>query len=140
MKEIGRQWGLMSEHTKAQYKMIANKDKERYNKQIEMINQLKTRISKEQLNRQTLTRPKKCLSAYMIFVREMRQRVTDENPDMKVLDVMKEVGHRWQNINPTEKAIYEAKSQSDKERFKQENAVYQRDLMNMQQILNTKIE
>ena len=70
----------------------------------------------------------------------MRQRVTDENPDMKVLDVMKEVGRRWQNISPQEKAVYEAKSSTDKERFKQENAVYQRDLMNMQQILNTKIE
>ena len=60
-----------------------------------MINELKNKIAREQLNHQSIEKPKKCLSAYMIFVREMRQKVTEENPHMKVLDVMKEVGRRW---------------------------------------------
>lgn len=37
-------------------------------------------------------KPKKCLSGYMIFVREMRPVIVSENPNMKVLHVMKEVG------------------------------------------------
>lgn len=37
-------------------------------------------------------KPKKCLSGYMIFVREMRPQIVKENPNMKVLHVMKEVG------------------------------------------------
>ncbi len=56
------------------------------------------------VNNEVVQKPKKCLSAYMIFVRETRQKVTRENPNMKVLDVMKEVGRRWQSIDPEEKA------------------------------------
>jgi len=29
--------------------------------------------------------PKKCLSAYMIFVRETRKRIQDDNPEMPAL-------------------------------------------------------
>jgi len=43
-------------------------------------------------------KPKKCLSAYMIFVRDMRPKVCKENPDIKVLDVMKIVGKRWKEL------------------------------------------
>jgi len=39
----------------------------------------------------------------MIFVREVRARVTQEFPDMNALDVMKEVGRRWQSINVPDK-------------------------------------
>jgi len=39
----------------------------------------------------------------MIFVREMRPKVTTEFPNMGVLDVMKEVGRRWQSISTPDK-------------------------------------
>jgi len=51
-------------------------------------------------------RPKKCLSAYMIFVRETRSKVQAENKDMHVLEIMKQVGKQWQNLNDVERKIY----------------------------------
>ena len=42
-----------------------------------------------------LKKPKKCLSAYMIFVKETRPTIVDSNPQMGALDVMKEVGISW---------------------------------------------
>lgn len=62
-------------------------------------------------------RPKKCLSAYMIFVKEMRSKIQQENPDMPVLDIMKEVGSRWQGLTPVERKVYQDKADADKIRY-----------------------
>jgi len=64
----------------------------------------------------------------MIFVREVRTRVTQEFPDMNALDVMKEVGRRWQNITPEDKNHYQELANRDKERFKRENQQYLKEL------------
>ena len=104
-------WGALAKDAKEVYKEIAEQDKDRYARQLEQINKLK----KDNMGKdEHLDKPKKCLSAYMIFVRETRQKVTHEYPDMKVLDVMKEVGRRWQSIDPNEKSSFEHKSSLDK--------------------------
>lgn len=64
----------------------------------------------------------------MIFVREVRARVTQEYPDMNALDVMKEVGKRWQSIEKENKDYYQKLADKDKERFKRENQQYMKDL------------
>lgn len=64
----------------------------------------------------------------MIFVREVRSRVTQEFPDMNALDVMKEVGRRWQSITDEDKNYYQALADKDKERFKRENQQYMKEL------------
>ena len=64
----------------------------------------------------------------MIFVREVRTRVTQEFPDMNALDVMKEVGRRWQSITPQDKNHYQELANKDKERFKRENQQYLKEL------------
>lgn len=64
----------------------------------------------------------------MIFVRDTRSKVTTEFPDMNALDVMKEVGRRWQSINKEDKAHFKQLADQDKDRFKKENQQYMRDL------------
>jgi len=51
--------------------------------------------SKQMLSKIKAAAPKKCLSAYMIFVRETWKWIQDENPDMPALQIMKEVGKEW---------------------------------------------
>lgn len=125
MKEIGRQWKSISEKDKAWYQNMAGKDKERYRREMEEMNKLK---QAHQLDDTNLKRPKKCLSSYMIFVREVRAKVTQEFPDMNALDVMKEVGRRWQSITKEDKDYYQALADKDKERFKKENQKYMKEL------------
>lgn len=43
--------------------------------------------------------PKKCLSAYMIFVRETRKRIQESQLEMPALQIMKEVGREWQELD-----------------------------------------
>jgi len=133
MKEIGRQWKHISDEDKEWYQTMALKDKERYRREMDEMNKIK---EFHNIDSSDLKRPKKCLSSYMIFVREVRSRVTQEFPDMNALDVMKEVGKRWQNITQEDKDYFQALADKDKERFKRENQQYMRDL----ETLDTKLK
>ena len=66
------------------------------------------------------SRPKKALSAYMIFVRETRPKICQKYPQMHSLEVMKEVGKEWQILNSEEKKRFEQSAIIDKQRYLQE--------------------
>lgn len=40
--------------------------------------------------------------------------------DMHVLDIMKQVGIKWQNLTPEEKKLYQDKADADKLRYRRE--------------------
>ena len=86
---------------------------------VELLDQLKTK------------RPKKALSAYMIFVRENRWIISEASPELTALEVMKEVGQRWQNLTEQEKQLYEDKANRDKKRFKKDLAKFEKEIEDM---------
>ena len=137
MKEIGRLWKSINEKDKTWYQNMASKDKERYKKEMDQMQKLKER---HKMNDCELRRPKKCLSSYMIFVREVRTKVTDDFPDMNALDVMKEVGRRWQSISMVDKSYFQALADKDKERFKKENQQYMKELEQLDERLKKEDE
>lgn len=61
-------------------------DKERYEKELRSL----------ESHSDLLKKPKKCLSAYMIFVKETRPLIVNDHPEMGALQVMQEVGKKWQ--------------------------------------------
>lgn len=80
------------------------------------------------LNQVESRRPKKCLSAYMIFVRETRCKIQQANPDMPVLQIMKEVGKRWQGLPASERSVFQGKADADKERYKEELKEFEKEV------------
>lgn len=54
-------------------------------------------------------KPKKPASAYMLFSKEMRPTVVEENPDMSFGEVGRELGARWRALSDDEKAKYKKK-------------------------------
>ena len=64
-------------------------DKERYEKELKSL----------ESHSDLLRKPKKCLSAYMIFVKETRPQIVDTHPEMGALQVMQEVGKKWQALS-----------------------------------------
>jgi len=54
----------------------------------------------------------------MIFVKNRRSKISQANPDMPVLQIMKEVGKEWQSIKPEDKRQYQALADQDKIRYK----------------------
>lgn len=52
---------------------------------------------------------KKKLSGYMVFAKEMRPKVVEENPDFTFGEVGKELGKRWRALSDEAKEEYKAK-------------------------------
>ena len=75
----------MSKEDRMVYKMEAKRDKERYERELKTLENQSSTIKK----------PKKCLSAYMIFVKETLPKIVTANPTMGALEVMQEVGRAW---------------------------------------------
>merc|ERR1711879_471620 len=48
--------------------------------------------------------PKRALSAYMMYCNDNRARMKEENPDMKVTQIMKELANEWNDVKSTKKA------------------------------------
>lgn len=89
------------------YKMEAKRDKERYERELKTLENQSSTIKK----------PKKCLSAYMIFVKETRPKIVTANPNMGALEVMQEVGRAWQSISEADKKYFKEKADNDKHRY-----------------------
>ncbi len=87
MKELGKLWSNLSKEERAIYEEFANWDKQRYD--WEMKDFLDNGGDAGKLNEVESKWPKKCLSAYMIFVWETRKKIQTANPDMHVLEIMK---------------------------------------------------
>ena len=68
----------------------------------------------------------------MIFVREVRSKVSKANPDMPVLQIMKEVGKKWQSLNPNQKKVYQDMADADKVRYKSELKEFEKEVEKLQ--------
>lgn len=102
----------MNKEERQPYKDKARKDKERYEFQLKQLTGSST----------TLKRPKKCLSAYMIFVKETRPRIVVDNPTLGALVIMKKVGELWQTLLAKEGGTqyFKDKARADKLRYLKE--------------------
>jgi len=63
----------------------------------------------------TETKPKRPLSAYMLWLNEAREKIKRENPDFKVTDVAKKGGELWRNMK--DKSEWEAKAAVAKQNY-----------------------
>lgn len=136
MKQLGKIWSNLSREERKTYEDVAKKDKERYEKEMNLLAVNGRTV--EKLHEVEHKRPKKCLSAYMIFVRETRSKISKANPDMPVLQIMKEVGNKWQNLTPTEKQIFQKMADDDKIRYKEELKEFEKEVEKLQVVKPSK--
>lgn len=76
MKKMGKLWGELPEKEKEMFNQASRQDKERYDKEMQEF-EIQGGKGKN-IQDYDAQRPKKCLSAYMIFVRETRPKVVKE--------------------------------------------------------------
>jgi hypothetical protein len=55
---------------------------------------------------------KRKLNGYMTFGNEMRSEIMEENPDMAITGVAKELGRLWREMSDEEKKVYNDKAQA----------------------------
>ena len=138
MKEMGRKWSHLEKEEKDLFIEAANQDKDRYEREMKEFNiQGAKGKTIQDFDSQ---RPKKCLSAYMIFVRETRPIIVKEQQEtsgtshtqnsieVNVLEVMKEVGRRWKSLSNSQRLIFENKAKEDKKRFDKEMSEFNKEI------------
>ena len=91
-----------------------NIDKERYEKELRAL----------EAHSNMLKKPKKCLSAYMIFVKETRPLIVEAHPEMGALQVMQQVGKQWQQMSEQSRAEFKCKADKDKVRYLDEQRAF----------------
>mmetsp|Transcript_12080 Transcript_12080/g.19662 ORF Transcript_12080/g.19662 Transcript_12080/m.19662 type:complete len:279 (+) Transcript_12080:47-883(+) len=64
--------------------------------------------------------PKKPLSAYTLFVVEVRNNVSKENPDLQFKEVASRVGQMWRDLKDEHREKYQALAEQDKMRYERE--------------------
>ena len=68
--------------------------------------------------------PKRALSAYMHFCGEARAKVRQANPDMKVTEVLKELGLQWGKLGDKDRERFHAMAAKDTLRYQKEMQSY----------------
>lgn len=68
----------------------------------------------------------------MIFVKERRSKISKANPNMPVLQIMKEVGSQWQNLDPADKQNYQKLADVDKIRYKEQLKEFEKEVEKLQ--------
>lgn len=71
-----------------------------------------------------IDRPTRNRTAYMMFVKDVRASVQEENKEMSFVDVTREVANKWQALSKKERKPYEGRAAADKERYEREVAAF----------------
>ncbi|KAL1920814.1 uncharacterized protein VTP21DRAFT_11449 [Calcarisporiella thermophila] len=69
-------------------------------------------------------RLKRPMNAYLLFNREMRHKLLDENPNMTVAELSREISTRWRSMDRATKEIYMQQARVLKEDFLSEHPGY----------------
>lgn len=69
-------------------------------------------------------KPKKNKNGYMFYCQEKRADVKAEHPGIDGKDLVKHLSKKWNTMSDNEKAPYQLKASQDKERYKKEMEVY----------------
>merc|ERR1712151_147608 len=68
--------------------------------------------------------PKRGLTAYNFFCKEMREKVKVENPDASFGELSKLVGEKYKSLSEEELKVWQAKANKDKDRYQEEMKDY----------------
>jgi len=64
--------------------------------------------------------PKRPKTGFLYFCDEFRSQITDENPELKLGGIMKELGKLWGTYSDEEKEKYNFKYRESRERYEEE--------------------
>ena len=104
LRELGRMWKNLSDKKKKPYVEKAEQDKERY--QEEMKNYVPADGEEEKSSKKVKKvkgdGPKRPLSSFMLFSKDKRAVLKEEEPSMKQPEIMKKLGEMWKAVSQKE--------------------------------------
>ena len=73
---------------------------------IKLVLQQQQIVQKKKKRVKDPNAPKKPLSGYMLYCKQMRQQVTDENPELKSKEIVSKIASMWRELSDEEKAQF----------------------------------
>lgn len=124
--ELGRLWRESSAKTKEQYKKLAVQDKERWANEMKNYTPPDVELSTKKAKKvkKLPGEPKRGLSSYMLFCRDERDNVKQENEGISAKDTTIELGARWRALSDSDKKRYQKLADKDKKRYAHEKAEF----------------
>ena len=129
----------MGESEKAEWNEKAKKDKLRYQKEMEDYSAPSDDDSSDDDSddgkgkkkakakaKKDPNAPKRPKNAYMFYANSVRAQIREENPDLSMPDVSKEIGMRYKALSEAEQAKWQAKADAAKEVYKKEMVEYEK--------------
>lgn len=137
-KLLGEAWKNVTEEEKKKFEDMAEADKERYKKEMESYvppsdddddssddeGSPKKKKGKKKGAKKDPNAPKRALSSFMFFSKEMRSKIQEQNADASFGEIGKLIGEAWKNVSEEEKKKYEEMNKEDKERYEKDMAAY----------------
>lgn len=126
-------WKTMSDIEKKRFHEMAEKDKKRYDAEMQNYTPPKGENKGRGKKRKHIkdhNAPKRSLSAFFWFCNDERGKVKMLNPEYGVGDIAKELGKKWSDADPETKSKYEAMAEKDKARYEREMTAYKKKIQN----------
>jgi hypothetical protein len=116
MVKLAELWKQLPSEEKEAYNSQAKSDKMRYLQELDDFS--KAHPTETIHNKTKKNHIKKPCSSYAIFLKEMKNVIKDQTPNLKMADVLKIVSEKWKGLNEQEKAVYQERAQREKELVK----------------------
>lgn len=130
MREVGTRWGKLSEDDKEPFKERANEDKRRFLEEQEAFMRQRfafpSNTFDQRMAKTTTSLPKRPLSPFLVFAKEMRERMKKENPKLTVSELMKQIGMEWTKMSQEEKRRYSKIAKDDRVRYDDDFITYKK--------------
>jgi len=129
-KESSEQWKTMDEDDREPYVKQAEKDKKRYQKEMESYippsdSDSDSDAPKKKKKKKDPNAPKRNQSAYFLFSNKNREKIKGElGEGCRITEIASALGAKWRGMNDKDKAPYAELAVKDKERYQKEMAEY----------------
>lgn len=144
----GMTFGQLSKYTSHMYKSLtarekaewderSKRDKERYQEEMKHYvpphgfdhhGNLMAEYSAPRKNSKKVPKdpnmPKRARGSFVLFTKDERPKIQQENPQIKFTDLGAVLGKRWRALPEEERKKYDALAEQDKQRFAQEMEIY----------------
>jgi hypothetical protein len=132
VKKMSDEWNNMSESEKSKYQELAEKEKNRYEKEMKEYDEKQVLDDEDKVdsaeNESTEENAKKEVkqtqSAFYFYQMERKEIIKQEQPELTPKDVISKMSGEWNYMCEAERSKYRKLADEDKERYEREKREY----------------
>jgi len=113
---IAQLWKEISEEERKVYEQRAKQEKERYTNELTDFCKI---FPSEPIQRPRNHIKKPC-NAYGYYLKDIKESIRKENPELRMCEVLRIVGERWKKLSPEDKIVFEERAEASRKIFKAE--------------------